>query len=455
MTEVDSVLSKLSCDYAEARVSAGTTTTIILSDESVDTMSSGESIRGSVRVLNNGSWGFVSFNDLRDFERFAKKGVDISSRIEREQKTGIVAYKPIRFRYKTPVVRDFSQISLDEKFNLTDRYNRILRSSKSIQTTRTTYMDLESQYLYANSEGSQVIYDKSFCGISFNSVAKEGNVIQPFGDSIAGYGGFDIVENRDDMAERVNKVAIDLLRAEPVDGGKYNIVIDQKLAGVFIHEAFGHLSEADFIYENDRMREIMELGRHFGPEELNVVDDGSIRELPGFIPFDDEGITPEKTFLIKNGLLTGRLHSRETSFKMREKPTGNARAISTLSEPIVRMTNTYVANGNRSREEIFDAAGDGIYAVDVIGGQTNLEMFTFSAGYGYKIKHGRIASMLRDIVLSGNVFQTLKNIKMIGDDKRMYGGLGGCGKGGQGPLPVSFGGPHILIGDVLIGGKQI
>jgi TldD protein len=454
VTEVDSVLSKLSCDYAEVRISAGTTTAIILSDESVDTMSSGESIRGSVRVLNNGSWGFVSFNDLREFERFAKRGVEISSRIEREQKTGIIAYKPIRFRYKTPVVKDFSQIPLDEKFNLTDRYNRILRSSKSIQTTRTTYMDLESQYLYVNSEGSQVIYDKSFCGISFNSVAKEGNVVQPFGDSIAGYGGFDIVENREDMAERVNKVAIDLLKAEPVDGGKYNIVIDQKLAGVFIHEAFGHLSEADFIYENDRMRKIMELGRHFGPEELNVVDDGSMPELPGFIPFDDEGITPEKTFLIKNGLLTGRLHSRETSFKMKEKPTGNARAISPLSEPIVRMTNTYVANGNRSREEIFDAAGDGIYAVDVIGGQTNLEMFTFSAGYGYKIKHGRIETMLRDIVLSGNVFQTLKNIKMIGDDKRMYGGLGGCGKGGQGPLPVSFGGPHILIGDVLIGGKQ-
>ncbi len=455
LTEVDSVLSKLSCDYAEVRISAGTTTAIILSGESVDTMSSGESIRGSVRVLNNGSWGFVSFNDLRDFERFAKRGVEISSRIEREQKTGIVAYKPIRFRYKTPVVKDFSQIPLEEKLNLADKYNRILRSSKSIQTTRTTYMDLASQYLYVNSEGSQVIYDKSFCGISFNSVAKEGNIVQPFGDSIAGYGGFDIVENREDAAERVNKVAIDLLRAEPVDGGKYNIVIDQKLAGVFIHEAFGHLSEADFIYENDSMREIMELGRHFGPEELNVVDDGSMPELPGFIPFDDEGITPEKTFLVKNGLLTGRLHSRETSFKMNEKPTGNARAISPLSEPIVRMTNTYVANGNRSREEIFDEAGDGIYAVDVIGGQTNLEMFTFSAGYGYKIKNGRIATMLRDIVLSGNVFQTLKNIKMIGDDKRMYGGLGGCGKGGQGPLPVSFGGPHILIGDVLIGGKQI
>jgi TldD protein len=454
LTEVASVLSKLSCDYAEARISAGTTTTIILSGESVDTMSSGESISGSVRVLNSGSWGFVAFNDLRDFERFAKRGIEISSRVAREERSGITSSPSIRFRYKTPVNKDFSQVSLEEKFNLAERYNRILRSSKFIQTTRTTYRDLESQYLYMNSEGSQAIYDKSFCGISFNSVAKDGNVIEPFGDSIAGYGGFDIVENREDMAERVSKVAIDLLSAEPVDGGKYNIVIDQKLAGVFIHEAFGHLSEADFVYENDRMREIMTLGRRFGPEELNVIDDGSIPELPGFIPFDDEGIVPERTSLIENGLLTARLHSRETAFKMKEKTTGNARAISTLSEPIVRMTNTYIDNGTGSREEIFDVAGDGIYAVDVIGGQTNLEMFTFSAGYGYKIENGRITSMLRDIVLSGNVFQTLNNIKMIGDDKRMYGGLGGCGKGGQGPLPVSFGGPHILIGDVLIGGKQ-
>lgn len=451
--EISSVIAKLNCDYAESRVSRSTTTLIVLSGESVDTISSGESISGSVRIFNKGSWGFVSFNDLRDVERFAKRGLEITTKIGGEKRSGIISSQPVRLRYTTPVMKDFTKRSLDEKLELSRHYNDILKESDYIQTTRTTYKDVAGQHLYLNSEGSEVIYDKSFCGVSFSSVAKDGNIIQPFGDSAAGYGGFEIVENRDEMAADVAKVALDLLKAEPVEGGTYDVIIDQKLAGVFIHEAFGHLSEADFIYENEQMGKLMELGRRFGPEDLNVVDDGSISGLPGFIPCDDEGVFPKKTFLIKDGLLTGRLHSRETSFRMNEEPTGNARALSPMSEPLVRMTNTSIENGRYAFDEICDGVS-GIYAIDVIGGQTNLEMFTFSAGYGYALEKGKKKRMLRDLVLSGNVFQTLKNIQGIGNDKKMSGGLGGCGKGGQAPLPVSFGGPHVLIKDVLIGGRQ-
>ncbi len=198
----------------------------------------------------------------------------------------------------------------------------------------------------------------------------------------------------------------------------------------------------------------MVLGRQFGPEGLNVYDDGSLAHLPGYTPFDDEGVLPEKTALISGGMLTGRLHSRETAARMNENPTGNGRAINVMRQPVVRMTNTYIDKGPYSKEDIFSAVDRGIYAIDVIGGQTNLEMFTFTSGFGFEIKNGKRGKMYRDIQLSGNVFQTLKNIKMIGNDLQMFGGLGGCGKGGQSPLPVSFGGPHMLIEEVLIGGKQ-
>jgi TldD protein len=95
-----------------------------------------------------------------------------------------------------------------------------------------------------------------------------------------------------------------------------------------------------------------------------------------------------------------------------------------------------------------------VYAVGYIGGQTNLEMFTFTSLCGYEIRNGRLGKIYRDIVLSGNVFTTLRSIAMIGNDRAMFGGLGGCGKGGQSPLPVSLGGPHLLITDVLTGGAH-
>lgn len=81
-----------------------------------------------------------------------------------------------------------------------------------------------------------------------------------------------------------------------------------------------------------------------------------------------------------------------------------------------------------------------------------MEMFTFSAGEAYMIRNGQTAELLRPVVLTGNVFTTLENIDAIGDDLEMNQG-GGCGKGGQSPLPVSNGSPHIRIQRCLLGGK--
>ncbi|HPS56887.1 MAG TPA: TldD/PmbA family protein [Spirochaetota bacterium] len=441
-------------DFSEIRLSAGGGTAISLSGENTDAVTSGDSVAGSVRVLKNGSWGFATFNDLSSIERFFKSAVNSASIVVPRVKSGIAAGKSVTGKFSTKVSRDFSSVSVDEKFELLSGYNKILRNAEHIQTTRAVYRDGNSNYVYLNSEGSHLEYDRSYCGISLASVAKKGAVVQPYNESVSGFGGFEITENREALAEKVVKTAMDMLDAEPVEGGRYRVILDPKLSGVFIHEAFGHLSEADFVYENPSMRGIMVLGREFGPPELNVIDDGSIEHIAGYIPFDDEGIIPSKTFLIKNGTLSGRLHSRETADKMDEETTGNGRAMGVMKQPIVRMTNTYIENGAHSRDNIFAAMDDGLYAVSYIGGQTNLEMFTFTAAYGYRIKNGKPGKMFRDIILSGNVFTTLKNISMIGNDREMFGGLGGCGKGGQGPLPVTLGGPHMLVNDVLIGGGK-
>jgi len=448
------ILESLPVDYAEIRLASSTGTGISLSGENVESFTIGESVAGSVRALNNGSWGFATFNDLSMLEKYIKSAVLSASLVSPSEKTVLTRSPAVEGNYKISAVRNFMDVTPDEKFTLARDYNEILRSSAVVQTTRTGYRDVNTKYTYMNSEGSFLSYDKLYCGISLAAIAKKGNVVQPFHESVSGYGGFELVTGKETLAERVVKTAVDMLEAEPVPGGTYDVIVDPKLCGVFIHEAFGHMSEADFIHENPRMKEIMVTGREFGPRSLNVYDDGTIPVLAGYIPFDDEGLSPRKTALIKDGVLSGRLHSRETAGRMGEEPTGNGRAISVMKQPIVRMTNTYIDNGDFSGEDIFDSMDDGLYAVDVIGGQTNLEMFTFTAGYGYRIKNGRKGKMFRDVVLSGNVFSTLKNISMIGNDREMFGGLGGCGKGGQSPLPVSFGGPHMLIKNVLIGGKM-
>jgi len=175
--------------------------------------------------------------------------------------------------------------------------------------------------------------------------------------------------------------------------------------------------------------------------------------LRGNIPYDDEGVARAKTHLITKGVLTSLLHSRETAKKMGVAPTGNARAISYEHEPIVRMTNTYIENGDHTFDEMLSEIDHGIYAIKAYGGQTVFEQFTFSAAYAYEIRNGEVGEMLKDVVLTGNLFETLRSIDMIGNDQQVHGGSGGCGKGGQFPLPVTDGSPHIRIQNVTIGGK--
>jgi TldD protein len=255
-----------------------------------------------------------------------------------------------------------------------------------------------------------------------------------------------------EQVQRMSRHAVELLSAPQVKGGEYPVVLDPVLAGVFVHEAFGHLSEADFVYENERLHEIMTLDKKFGSEELNIIDDATITGLRGSYKYDDEGTPATKAYLIREGRLVGRLHSRETAAKMAEKPTGHARAISYHYPPIVRMANTYIEPRSVSFEDMIADIKEGVYAKNWYGGTTSMEMFTFSAGETYMIRNGKIAEAMRPVVLTGNVFTTLQNIDAIGSDLEMNQG-GGCGKGGQMPLPVSNGSPHIRIQHCLVGGK--
>jgi TldD protein len=247
---------------------------------------------------------------------------------------------------------------------------------------------------------------------------------------------------------------IELLSAKSVKGGIYPVLCNPRLGGVFIHEAFGHLSEADYIYNDPQAATLMKLGKRVGSKILSVIDDGSLPGLLGSSQYDHEGVRTQKTYLIREGELVGRLHTRETAAKLHEKVTGNARAVSYRFPPIVRMTNTYIEKGQSKFEELLEDTKLGIYACDAYGGQTQLENFSFSAGYAYMIRKGKICEMVKDVVLAGNLFNTLKNIEAIGDDFSWDETAGGCGKAGQAPLPVTCGSPSLKIRDVIIGGKK-
>ena len=449
---IKNALKSAKADHLEIRINEGRGTGVSYVGKELESIGESSMMGGCVRALVNGGWGFVAFNDIENLPRYVKMACEQATLVGNED-VALAETRVISDVVQTPVDVDPADVSLIDKHDLCQKYNNIILSSKKIQTSSVRYVDSHSTLYFANLEGSFIVCKNIFCGVSVMAMAKDGMDVQQAYNSIGDLRGYSKVENFEESCEEVTKRAVDLLSAKPVEAGKHTVIVDPKLCGVFTHEAFGHLSEADFIYENQKLREIMKLGKRFGSDELSIVDDGTLVGEAGYNKYDSEGTPTQKTYLIKDGILTNRLHSRETAAKMNEKPTGNARAISYGSEPIVRMTNTYMESRDQTFEDMLAGVDDGIYAKGSLGGQTNTEMFTFSAEEAYKIKDGKICEQVRDVVLTGNVFETLMNIDAIGNDRVMFGGLGGCGKGGQSPLRVSDGGPHIRIKNVTIGGR--
>jgi TldD protein len=352
---------------------------------------------------------------------------------------------------------DVRGVPIAEKKRLLEAYNgAMLGVSDRIVDTLAVYRDEVSEYWYVNSQGTILHELRPDVTLSGTAVARRDGTIEKGLESIGMRRGWHSVQDKAAGFRAVAERAVALLDAPTVKGGTYPVILDPELAGVFIHEAFGHLSEADFVYENPQAREMMTLGRRFGKPVLNVGDNGAAPGLRGTLPFDDEGTPTQDTALIEDGILVGRLHSRETAAAMGERPTGNARAISFRHAPIVRMTNTYIAGapppGGGSFEDLIGDVKLGVYACGAFGGQTMLENFSFTAAYGRMIRDGQMAELVKDVVLAGNLFQTLDRIDHIAGDFRWNQMGGGCGKAGQFPLPVTEGAPHVRIEEALVGG---
>jgi TldD protein len=446
-------LRKSDAEYTEIRIEDVTSSWVSFRGEELDNVGSGKTLGGIVRALVRGGWGYATFNDLSDLDTRVREACE-SARLVGGEESQFAEVEPVVDVIRATLGRDFRGISLAEKKSVMEEYNEIILGyHEGIETSSVRYSDKFRKLWYANSEGTYIEDERPDVVGFLSATARKDGLIQRAFEVRTGGAGFHVVQGMQDLAEQAAKRAVDLLSAPPVTGGKYTAVLNPTLAGTFAHEAFGHLSEADHVYENDRMKELMVLGKRLGSDILNIVDDGTISGQMGTHRYDDEGVATGETVLIRDGTLVGRLHSRETAAKMGETPTGNARSIGHQHQPIVRMTNTYIDQGDATFQDMIKDIKLGLYALDMFGGMTSMEMFTFSAAYGYMIRDGEIAELVRDVVLTGNVFETMMNIDAIGDTIGWAPG-GGCGKGGQNGLRTGIGGPHIRIQDVVVGGRQ-
>jgi TldD protein len=323
----------------------------------------------------------------------------------------------------------------------------LLAKHQKIVMWQAYYVDKHLKKNVINSIGADVSMDWQQLGMAYYISMKNGekSFMDRYENSAVRFD--DLHLDTSEIEAYLDKCEHYLMNSRPLIPGKYQTILSPLVTGVFAHESFGHKSEADFMLGDENMKKEWELGKKVGTEILSIYDDGNIPGS-GYIGYDDEGYPAKKTYLIKNGLLAGRLHSTETAVSLEETQTGNARAISFEFEPIVRMTGTIIEPGSLTKEQLFAKVDKGIY-IDKIKHGSGMSTFTLAPSFAYYIENGKIQYPVEISVVTGSVFDTLGKITAMSDTAEIFSfAIGGCGKMEQYPLPVSFGGPYVLISEL-------
>ncbi len=349
------------------------------------------------------------------------------------------------------------------KTNLVNRAVDAARESGArISNVTGMYGELYGQKLFTNSEGSIIDWNFELIDLRcmVTSKTSSGHLVNGAGGT-GGTFGLEYYKSPgntpEDIGKQAGSNAKEQLNARACPAGKFRALVENRLAGVLAHESFGHLSEGEFIIVGVSPLS-GKMGTRLGTENATIIDHGTpeISDIGGlWLPYDDQGTEASETTILDRGVLKHYLHSRGTAEYLKQKPTGNCRAIHFGFIPIPRMTNTYFEAGDLTKEEALEQLGSGVYAIQTSGGQVEANgSFVFKAIRGYWVERGEIKRPLREVSLSGNILNLLSNVEGATRDLRLYSGyFGGCGKGGQQPLPVGLGGPELLVKDVTFGGQ--
>jgi TldD protein len=349
-------------------------------------------------------------------------------------------------------------LPLPEKVDLLTRIDRECRKyDPRIKNVTVSLAVQDETVVIVTSLGDLILDRRPLIRLSVSCLAEEGSRRETGSSSGGGRLDFAFFLEDDRWKKHALKAAqeaIGLLSAVPAPAGEMTVVLGNGWPGVLIHEAVGHGLEGDFNRKGTSAFSKM-IGEKVASDLCTIVDDGTVPGRRGSLNIDDEGVPTGNTVLIEKGVLKGYLQDRTNGSLMRHGSTGNGRRESYRHVPMPRMTNTYLAGGQSTPEEIIRSVKRGLYAVTFGGGQVDITNgdYTFSATSAILIEDGKLTTPVKGATLIGNGPKSLHHVSMVGNDMALDEGTGTCGKRGQ-SVPVGVGMPTIRIDNVTVGGTS-
>jgi len=442
-------------DYADLFFEHTFNNAVGLRDGEVNSTFSGIDYGVGVRVLSGDQTGYayVENTTLEDM----LKAAGTAARIANGVSTGISP----EFAVKIPprncytIRQSWEDVTLKQRIPYVQRLNdRIFALDKRVNKVMVNLSDCSSHIFFVNSEGLMFYDYRPMVSLTANCVMLANGVYENGRAARSFRMGFEFLT--DEIVGIIAKEAVDetaiMYQAIKPKGGEMPVVLGAGGSGIFLHEAIGHAFEADF---NRKGTSIFSdrLHQKICGDFINVVDDGTIPFNRGSVNIDDEGVDGQKTYVVREGVLSSYLYDRMSAKHFNVSSTGNGRRESFRQTPIPRMRATYMENGNASEAEMIASVKKGVFVNSFTNGQVQIGAgdFTFFVKSGYLIENGKLTQPVKDINIIGNGPKALADMTMVSDNYLMDNGTWTCGKDGQ-SCPVTCGMPSALIKKLTVGG---
>jgi TldD protein len=446
--------------FMDARLFAIDSTDVSVQDGKADKVGHRTVSAVGVRVLVDDAWGYASTEAItaKSLDESLTTAIEMarmsSSRVAH---AGVVAdVTPNVDTVVATVEHDPRSVPLEEKVRRISAYEAagVGAGNGKITNSMALYGDRWSREVVCNTFGTLVDQQTIRTRIVSLYTASDGTTRQTAFKGFSEQAGFELLDRvtPGEFTELAATQAVDLLSADRCPSGKFPVVLDQSVTGLFTHEVLGHNAEADEVFNglsiiSDKM------GERIASDHVTIVDDATMPRLSGSYAYDSEGMPGQQRTIIDKGVLTGFMHSLETASRFGVAPNGSGRAQDAHSMPIVRMSNTYMLPGEQSLDDLVGGIDEGLLIQDSRGGYVYPErgQYTCMANCGRMIRNGELAEPVREITFSGMTLDTLMDIDAVSSDLEYDPGM--CGKGGQG-MYVTDGGAHVRVKEVVVGGQE-
>ncbi len=445
-------------DFVEVFVEDVERRSVNLDDQRIENLASSRDLGAGIRALVGERIGFAHTSDLsieallEAVATATAAAVGTSVAVAGEAATGYeVEGSSVQTIEKPP-----ADVDAATKVALVRSADAAARAvDEMITQVSARYAETRRQIQVANSDGVRSVDSQTRTLFSVTAIAS-GDTGQQTGSETVGLSiGFELFDRNDvrELAQRAANRAITKVNARPAPSGTMTVVIGPGSGGVLFHEACGHGLEADLVNKGASAF-AGRVGEKVASSLVTIIDDGTMADEWGRYAVDDEGQPGARNVLIENGILKDYMWDGLRARAAGRPSSGNGRRQSYRHLPMVRMTNTYLAAGDQTPEEIIGGVDHGVYVARLGGGQVNTASgdFVFGMTEAYMIENGKITDPIREGQLIGNGPKVLQMIDAVGNDFEM-GPPGTCGKDGQG-VPVGDGVPTLRVTELTIGGTS-